>query len=175
VVRTVVVSRSLAIARILVVSSLFVACGSYFLYLGWSAFVDGEVLIKGKYIRPYVAYAHGPTSDAFLSYIRGWLLGSGALVVAGVALPCCLLVLSAKRKSWLLQLFGETTGGLRSHVPLVVAGLLAIALFGMLAREVGDRGVPPVPVPRAKPPNPSVERTSNIRLRWLSAAPRVKR
>lgn len=158
--RTVVVSRSLAIARILVASSLLVACGSYFLYLGWSAFADGEVLIKvgkGQNIRSHMTYAHGPTSEAFFSYIRAcWLLLSVAIVLAGVALPLSLVLLSAKRRSSLIQFFGETTGGQCRHMPSVVAGLLAIALFGMLACEVGDRGVPPAAGPREKPPNISL-------------------
>lgn len=176
--RTVVVNRSLAIARILVVSSLLVACGSYFLYLGWSALADGEVLIKvgkGKNIWSYMAYAHGPTSEAFSSYIRSWLLLSGAIVFAGVALPSSLLLLSGKRRRSLIQFFGETTGGRCRHVPSVVAGLLAIALFGMLACEVGDRGVPPAAGPREKPPNPTIEGASANRVSLRASAPHAKR
>lgn len=166
-------SRSGGVVRLLIASALLITLGSYFFYLGWETFIDGEALIKRKNSIPCMAYAHGENSEAFFSYVRDWLLGTGLIVLAGVALPICLLLLPSKQKNYWLDFFGKTAGGIRSNLPWALLLLLCITLFGLLADEVSDRGLPPTR--STNPTNRSMDRTSTSVLPTLPCATPVHR
>ncbi|WP_431095682.1 hypothetical protein [Polaromonas aquatica] len=171
--RSVISSRRGGIVRLLIASALLVAFGSYFFYLGWETFIDGEVLIKRKNSNPYMAYAYGENSEAFFRYFRDWFWATGLIVLTGVALPICLVLLPSKQRNYWLHFFGETAGGIRSNLPWALALLICMALFGLLADEVSDRGLPPTR--RIKPLNPSIDRPSSSVLPTLPGAAQVQR
>jgi len=148
--QTIIKPRHVAIARILTMSALLVAVGCYFFYPGWCAFVDGEVLIKGKNVKPHMAYAQGPTSAMFYRYIWKWLICDGVFMFAGIALTGCLIFLPEKQKNLLLQNYFQSSGGARIHAPWVAAGVLALTLFWLLALDVCERGIPPKPKQTSK-------------------------